>query len=114
MTAIRNQVQLIGNLGKKPEMKNIGEGKFLATFSLATSDYYLDNKGERKQQTQWHNCVAWGKTAQIVDKYLDKGSEIALNGKLVYRQYEDKEGNKRYITEVVANEILMLGGKKSG
>lgn len=113
MTAIRNQVQLIGNLGKKPEMKDLGNGKQLVTFSLATSDYYLDNKGERKQQTQWHNCVAWGKTAQIIDKYLDKGSEIALNGKLVYRQYEDKEGNKRYITEVVANEILMIGGKKS-
>jgi single-strand DNA-binding protein len=113
MTAIRNQVQLIGNLGKKPELKNIGNGKQLVTFSLATSDYYLDNKGERKQQTQWHNVIAWGKTAQIVDKYLDKGSEIALNGKLVYRQYEDKEGNKRYITEVVATEILMLGGKKS-
>lgn len=113
MTAIRNQVQLIGNLGKKPEMKDLGNGKQLVTFSLATSDYYLDNKGERKQQTQWHNCVAWGKTAQIIDRYLDKGSEIALNGKLVYRQYEDKEGNKRYITEVVANEILMLGGKKS-
>lgn len=113
MTAIRNQVQLIGNLGKKPEMKDLGNGKQLVTFSLATSDYYLDNKGERKQQTQWHNVVAWGKTAQIIDKYLDKGSEIALNGKLVYRQYEDKEGNKRYITEVVATEILMLGGKKS-
>src|SRR5688572_14613475 len=113
MTAIRNQVQLIGNLGKKPEMKNLGNGKSLVTFSLATSDYYLDNKGERKQQTQWHNVIAWGKTAQIVDKYLDKGSEIALNGKLVYRQYEDKEGNKRYITEVVATEILMLGHKKS-
>ena len=113
MTAIRNQVQLIGNLGKKPEMKDLGNGKQLVTFSLATSDYYLDNKGERKQQTQWHNCVAWGKTAQIIDKYLDKGSEIALNGRLVYRQYEDKEGNKRYITEVVANEILMLSGKKS-
>lgn len=113
MTAIRNQVQLIGNLGKKPEMKNLSNGKQLVTFSLATSDFYLDNKGERKQETQWHNCVAWGKTAQIIDKYLDKGSEIALNGKLVYRHYEDKDGNKRYITEVVANEIVMLGGKKS-
>lgn len=113
MTAIRNQVQLIGNLGKKPELKDLGNGKQLATFSLATSDYYLDNKGERRQETQWHNVVAWGKTAQIVDKYLDKGSEIAVNGKIVYRQYEDKEGNKRYITEVVAHEILMLGGKKS-
>ena len=75
MSAIRNQVQLIGNLGKKPEIKTFGEDKKVATFSVATSDYYFDSKGERQQQTQWHNIVAWGKTAQLAEKYLDKGHE---------------------------------------
>ncbi|MDB5228561.1 MAG: ssb [Bacteroidota bacterium] len=111
MSAIRNQVQLIGNLGKKPEIKTFGEDKKVATFSIATSDYYYDNKGEKQQQTQWHNVVAWGRTAQLAERYLDKGMEIALSGKIVYRQYDDKEGNKKHITEVVANEILLLGKK---
>jgi single-strand DNA-binding protein len=111
MTALRNQVNLIGNLGKKPESKTFESGKQIVTFSLATSDYYLDSKGERKQQTQWHNIVAFGKTAKICESYLEKGSEIALNGKITYRQFEDKEGNKKSITEIIANDILMLGKK---
>ena len=111
MLAIRNQVQLIGNLGKKPEIKTFGEDKKVATFSIATSDYYYDNKGIKQQQTQWHNVVAWGRTAQVAERYLDKGMEIALSGKIVYRQYDDKEGNKRHVTEVVANEILLLSKK---
>lgn len=112
MSAIRNQVQLIGNLGKKPEIKSFGaEKKKFATFSVATSDYYLDNKGERQQQTQWHNVVVFGKQVDLVEKYLDKGSEVALTGKIVYRQYEDKEGVKRTITEINVNDILLIGKK---
>ncbi len=111
MSAIRNQVQLIGNLGKKPEIKTFGQDKKVATFSIATSDYYYDNKGERQQQTQWHNVVVWGKQAETVEKYLDKGSEIALNGKITYRQYDDKNGNKRTLTEIVASDFLLLNKK---
>ncbi|MBK9328154.1 MAG: single-stranded DNA-binding protein [Sphingobacteriales bacterium] len=111
MSAIRNQVQLIGNLGKKPEIKTFGQDKKMATFSIATSDYYYDNKGERQQQTQWHNVIVWGKQAETVEKYLDKGSEIALNGKITYRHYDDKNGNKRTLTEVVASDFLLLSKK---
>lgn len=113
MTALRNQVNLIGNLGRKPETKTFESGKQVVTFSLATSEYYTDNKGDKHQQTQWHNIVAFGKTAKICETYLDKGSEIALNGKITYRQYEDKDGNKKMITEIIANEILMLSKKAS-
>lgn len=112
MSAIRNQVQLIGNLGKKPEIKTFGQDKKFAAFSVATSDYYYDNKGERQQQTQWHNVVVWGKQqVEVVEKYLDKGSEVALTGKIVYRNYDDKDGNKRYITEINVSDILLLGKK---
>ncbi|MCB0508298.1 MAG: single-stranded DNA-binding protein [Chitinophagales bacterium] len=111
MSAIRNQVQLIGNLGQKPEIKSYGEDKKYARFSLATSDYYYDNKGERKEQTQWHNIVVWGKQAELVEKHLDKGMQIALSGKITYRQYEDKENIKRNITEIIASDFIMLGKK---
>jgi single-strand DNA-binding protein len=111
MSAIRNQVQLIGNLGQKPEIKTFGEDKKLAKFSLATSDYYIDNKGEKKEDTQWHNIVVWGKQADFVEKYLDKGMQIAISGKITYRNYDDKDGNKKYITEIVASDFLMLDKK---
>ena len=86
-------------------------GKMKAAFSLATSDYYKDSKGERVQETQWHNIVAWGKIAKIAADYLSKGKKIALEGKLTNRSYEDKEGNKKYFTEVVANQVLILDKK---
>jgi single-strand DNA-binding protein len=111
MSAIRNQVQLIGNLGQKPEIKTFGEDKKLAKFSIATSDYYIDNKGEKKEETQWHNIVIWGKQADIVEKYLDKGMQVAVSGKITYRQYDDKDGNRKYITEIVASDFLMLDKK---
>lgn len=111
MSAIRNQVQLIGNLGQKPEIKTYGEDKKVAKFSLATSDYYLDNKGERKEQTQWHTIVVWGKQADIVEKYLDKGMQVAVSGKITYRNYDDKDGNKKYFTEIIASDFLMLDKK---
>lgn len=112
MSAIRNQVQLIGNLGQKPEIKSFGTDKKLAKFSLATSDYYYDNKGERVEQTQWHNIVIFGKQADFVEKYFDKGMQVAISGKITYRPYDDKEGTKRIFTEIVASDFLMLDKKQ--
>ncbi|WP_298301091.1 single-stranded DNA-binding protein [Hydrotalea sp.] len=111
MYALKNKVQLIGNLGNAPEVKNLDGGKKMARFSIATNETYRNMKGEKVTDTQWHNIVAWGKVAEIAEKYLQKGSEVALEGKLVSRSYNDKEGNKKYITEVQVNEILMLGEK---
>ena len=113
MYALKNKVQLIGNLGGKPEVKELDGGKKLATFSIATSESYRNAKGEKVTETQWHRVVAWGKVAEIAEKYLDKGKEVALEGKLVNRSYNDKEGNKKYITEVQVNELLLLGAKAS-
>ncbi len=112
MTTLRNSVNLIGRLGNDPEMKTFGENRRMARFSLATNDYYNDSEGKRVTETQWHNIVAWGKTAEIAEKLLNKGKETAIQGKLVNRSYEDKEGNKHYITEVVAGEILVFGNGK--
>ena len=111
MSTLRNKVQLIGNLGNDPEIVNLESGKMLAKFSLATNESYKNAKGEKVTDTQWHNIVAWGKTAEIIEKYVTKGKEIAVEGKLTSRSYDDKEGNKRYITEVVCNELVMLGSK---
>ena len=111
MTTLRNSVQLIGRLGMDPKSFEFDGGKMKTTFSLATSDYYKNKEGDRVEETQWHNIVAWGKTAKIAADYLSKGKEIALSGKLTNRSYDDKDGNKRYVTEVVANEIVMLEKK---
>ncbi len=111
MKNMTNKVQLIGNLGKDPEVKKLESGKTLAKLTLATSETYKNVKGEKVTDTQWHNLVAWGKTAEIAEEYLKKGSKVAVEGKLVNRSYEDKEGNKRYVTEVLVNEFLMLGAK---
>ncbi|WP_111308983.1 single-stranded DNA-binding protein [Confluentibacter sediminis] len=109
MSAIRNKVQLIGNLGNDPEIINLESGKMLARFTIATNESYKNNKGEKITDTQWHNIVAWGKTAEIIEKYVTKGKEVAIEGKLTSRSYETKEGEKRYITEIVCNELLLLG-----
>ena len=109
MNAIRNKVQLIGNLGKDPEIVQLENGGKLAKFSLATNETYKNNKGERITETQWHNIVAWGKLAEIVENYLTKGKEVAVEGKLTHRSYENQDGEKRYITEVKCNELMMLG-----
>ena len=109
MNTLRNKVQLIGNLGNDPEIINLESGKTLAKFNIATNESYTNNKGEKITDTQWHNVVAWGKTAEIIEKYVTKGKEIAIEGKLTHRSYDDKNGEKRYITDVVANEILLLG-----
>jgi single-strand DNA-binding protein len=112
MNALRNKVQLIGNLGNDPEVITLDSGKKLAKFSIATNESYKNAKGEKVTDTQWHNVIAWNKTAEIVEKYLVKGNEVAVEGKLTSRSYEDKEGVKKYITEIVVNELLMLGGKQ--
>lgn len=111
MNNLRNKVQLIGNLGNNPEVINLESGKKLVKFSLATNEVYKNADGEQIKETQWHNLVAWGKTAEIVEKYLTKGNEVAIEGKLINRNYEDKEGKKHYVSEVVVNELLMLGSK---
>ena len=111
MSTLRNKVQLIGNLGKAPEIITLDSGKKLAKFSIATNETYKNAQGEKVTDTQWHNVIAWNKTAEIVEKYLDKGKEIAIEGKVTSRSYDDKDGNKRYITEVVCDELVMLGAK---
>jgi single-strand DNA-binding protein len=112
MNALRNKVQLIGNLGMNPEVKTLDGGKKLAKMSIATNESYKNAKGERVTETQWHNLIAWGKTAEIIEKYLTKGSEVAIEGKLINRNYIDKEGVKRYITEILVNDLLLLGRNK--
>ena len=110
MKSLRNSVQLIGRLGKDPEVKTFNNSK-RATFSIATTDTYKNQKGEKMEDTQWHNIIIWGKLAGVAEKYLKKGQEVAVEGKLVHRQYETN-GEKRYVTEINVNDLLMLGGKK--
>ena len=109
MNTLRNKVQLIGNLGNDPEIINLESGRTLAKFSIATNESYKNADGEKVTDTQWHNVIAWGKTAEIIEKFVTKGKEVAVTGKLTSRSYETKEGEKRYITEVVCSELLMLG-----
>lgn len=108
MNTLRNKVQLIGNLGNDPEIITLESGKKLAKFSLATNESYKDADGQKQTKTDWHNLVAWSKTAEIIEKYVTKGKEIAIEGKLTNRSWDDKEGNKRYITEVIVSEVLMF------
>ncbi|MDF2437495.1 MAG: single-stranded DNA-binding protein [Bacteroidota bacterium] len=113
MNALRNKVQLIGNLGMNPEIKVLDGGKKLAKMSIATNETYKNAKGEKITETQWHNLIAWGKTVAVIEKYLSKGSEVAIEGKLINRNYTDKEGVKRYITEIQVNELLLIGSGKA-
>jgi single-strand DNA-binding protein len=109
MNTLRNSVRLTGFLGSDPEVKTVGNNKKLVRFSIATDDSYKNDKGEKVAGTQWHYLVLWDKTAAIAEKYLHKGSEVTVGGKLTTRNYTDKEGIKRYITEIVVNELLMTG-----
>jgi single-strand DNA-binding protein len=111
MNTLKNRVQLIGHLGNDPEIKTFDGKKTMARFSVATNETYKKESGEKVTETQWHNVVAWNGTAKIVEKLLKKGSEVALEGKLTSRSWEDKDGTKRYITEVVANDLLLLKSK---
>ena len=108
MNTLKNKVQLIGNLGNDPEIITLENGKKLAKFSLATNEYYKDADGQKQTKTEWHNLIAWNKTAEIIEKYVSKGKEIAIEGKLTNRSWDDKEGNKRYTTEVIVNGVVMF------
>ena len=113
MNTLRNKVQLIGNLGMSPEIKTLDGGKKIAKMSIATNESYKNANGELIKDTQWHNLIAWGKTADIIEKYLKKGSEVAVEGKLINRSYTDKDGVKRYITEIQVNEVVLLDKKEA-
>ena len=109
MNALRNKVQLIGRLGQDPEIMTFDDGNKMAKFSIATDDSYKDKNGEKVERTYWHNVIVRGGLVNIVENYVVKGKEIAIEGKLTNRSYEDKDGNKRYTTEVLCNELLLLG-----
>jgi single-strand DNA-binding protein len=109
-----NKVLLIGNLGKDPELRYTPGGQAVATFSLATSDSWKDKDGNQQERTEWHNIVAWQRLAEICGEYLKKGKKIYLEGRIQTRNYEDKEGVKRYFTEIIADELIMLDGRPGG
>ena len=111
MNALRNKVQLIGRLGQDPEIVSFDDGNKMAKFSIATDDSYKDKQGQKVERTQWHNVVVRGGLVNVVENYVTKGQEIAVEGKLSNRSWDDKDGGKRYITEVVCNELLLLGNK---
>ena len=104
---MKNKVQLIGHVGQDPEIKQLENGR-VANFTIATNESYTNAKGEKVEQTEWHRVSAWGKTVDIIEQFLTKGSHVAVEGKLTHRSYDDKDGNKRYITEVIANELVFL------
>ena len=113
MSTLRNKVQLIGNVGNTPETTAFESGKKVTRFSLATNESYHNGDGKKVQQTDWHNVVAWGKQADVIEKYVSKGKEVAIEGKLTSRSYENKAGEKKFITEVLVSEILLLGNKEN-
>jgi len=113
MTTLRNRVQLVGNLGMNPEIVNFESGKKIAKFTVATNETFSDGKGKTTTNTQWHNVVAWGKLAEIAEKNLQKGKEVALEGRLTYRQYEDKNKETKYVTEIVLNSYIILPGDRN-
>lgn len=111
MSSLRNKVQLVGNVGNDPEIREFKGGKKLVNLVIATNDRFTNDKGEKVEQTEWHRLVAWGKTAEIIERYVVKGKEVAIEGKLTHRSYDDKNGEKRFITEVVITELLLLGSR---
>jgi single-strand DNA-binding protein len=114
MNSLRNRVQLIGHLGQDPELKSIEGGKKVARFTLATDDGYKNSEGQKVNETTWHNIVAWNGLADLIEKHLKKGRKIALEGRIVYRSYEDKKGVTKYITEIVMNDFTFLDPLKNG
>jgi len=113
MYALKNKVQLIGNLGNAPEIKTLESGRKLARFRMATNETYRNSSGEKIKETQWNNVVAWGKNAEFAEKYLQKGTNLVVEGKLISKDYTDKDGAKKYITEIEVSEFLLLGSKES-
>ena len=108
-----NKVILVGNLGKDPEVKYLDSGVAVANFSLATTENYKNKEGERVSQTEWHNIVLWRGLAEVAEKWLKKGSSVYIEGKIKTRKWEDKDGNTRYNTEILADNMTMLGGKSN-
>lgn len=106
-----NKVILLGNLGNDPEVKHLDNGKAVANFSIATSESYKDKQGQKVDNTQWHNIVLWSPLAEIAKKFLSKGSQVYIEGKLTTRSYEDKQGVTKYITEIVGRDLTLVGGK---
>jgi len=113
MKNICNQVQLIGRLGAKPEMIKLENGNSLAKMTLATNEYYRNKNGEKVTDTQWHKLIAWGKLAENMHAYLEKGQEVAISGKITYKSYTNKEGQNVNYTEIVANEFMMVGSRNN-
>jgi single-strand DNA-binding protein len=111
MKTLRNSVQLIGRLGKDPEIRTFEKGTKLATFSIATTDSYKNQKGEKVEDTQWHNIVIWGKLAELAGKFLKKGNEVVIEGKLIHKAYETAAGEKKYFTEINVNDFVLVGSK---
>jgi len=111
MFTLKNSVKLIGHIADMPEVKRTENGKTMARLRIGTKENFRDSNGEKTSETQWHRLVAWGKTAEIIQQYLKKGSHVAIDGKLVHRSYTDREGLKRYVTEIQVNEMLMLDSK---
>jgi single-strand DNA-binding protein len=113
MRNLKNSVQLLGHIGAKPEVKEFESGKKIAKFTLATNESFKNNKGEKVENTEWHNIVVWdARLVNLTESYLDKGSQVLLEGKLTSRAWENKEGNTSYTTEIIVNDIFMLGSKK--
>lgn len=109
-----NKVILVGNLGKDPEVRHLDNGRAVANFSLATSETYKNKAGEKVTNTEWHNVVLWTPLAEIAERFLKKGNQVYIEGKLTTRSWDDQEGNKRYTTEVVGREMTLLGGRPEG
>jgi single-strand DNA-binding protein len=105
-----NKVILIGNLGRDPELKMTPGGQALCRFSIATTESWKDAQGQRQSKTEWHNIVAWGKQAEVAEKYLRKGQQVMVEGRLQYREYQDQQGNKKTATDIRLDNMVMLGG----
>lgn len=105
-----NKVMLLGRLGRDPELRYTGSGKAVATFAVATSSQWKDQDGNDQERTEWHRIVAWSRLGEICAQYLNKGKQVYLEGRIQTREWEDQEGNKRFTTEIVANDMIMLGG----
>jgi len=109
-----NKVMLIGRLGKDPEIRYTPDGSVVANFSLATSEFWTDKGGTRQERTEWHNIVAWTKLADLAKRYLAKGRQVYIEGRIRTREYDDKDGNKRRVTEIIANQMVLLGSRPEG
>ena len=112
MNTIKNNINLMGHLGMDPEIKRLDGGKTLAKVRVATNEVYKNREGQRVTTTQWHNCIAWGRQAELIEQLLKKGSEVVILGRLNYRSYEDKEGKNRQLSEIVIQEFSLTGKKK--